>query len=172
MDSAEMNLDFEDLLGGTVSQPVDIWPETAATAEIADLLGVSLRTIGELTQKGILPKAARGRYPVRDAVRAYAAHLREQAAGRTGSTTLTAERIRVATAQAEKLELANAVARGEMVPSRQIHTEWAGILRDVRACLLAVSSRCGASLPHLTTHDVATIDTEIRVALEALADEA
>lgn len=172
MDSAEIPDDFEALLGGSTTKPAGIWPETSSTAEIADLLGVSLRTIGELTQKGILAKATRGRYPVREAVRAYTAHLREQAAGRTGSTSLTAERIRVATAQAEKLELANAVTRGEMVPARQVLSEWSGILRDVRAALLAVSSRCGSTLPHLTGHDVSTIDTEIRAALEALADEA
>ena len=40
----------------------------------------------------------------------------------------------------------------------------------VRAAMLAVPSRCGATLPHLTAHDIAELDREIRNALEGLAD--
>ena len=83
-----------------------------------------------------------------ESVRRYCGHLREQAAARSGSTTLTEERVRVAREQADKLAMQNAIARGEMVPSRTVRTEWTSILRDVRAGLLAVPSRCGAALPH------------------------
>lgn len=166
-----MTTEFESLLGeDPAPQHAYGWSETVPTATLADMLGVSLRTVGELAQKGILTKASRGNWPLRESVRAYCAHLREQAAGRSGSSTLTAERIRAVKEQADKLAMANAVARGEMLPARQVQSEWASILRDVRAALLAVASRCGAALPHLTGHDVATIDGEIRTALEALAD--
>lgn len=165
-----MTDDFEAMLGDPARQPPAIWPETVSTAALADLLGVSLRTVGELAQKGIVTKANRGNLSTLESVRGYVAHLREQAAGRTGSTTLTAERIRVAKEQADKLAMANAVARGQMLPARQVQSEWASILRDVRAALLAVASRCGSTLPHLTAHDVDAIDSEIRSALEALSD--
>ena len=41
-------------------------------------------------------------------------------------------------------------------------------MRQVRAALLAVTSRVRAQLPHLSAHDAAVIDREIRSALEAL----
>jgi hypothetical protein len=39
------------------------------------------------------------------------------------------------------------------------------VLRTVRAGMLAVSSRAGARLPHLTAHDLAVLDTEVREVL-------
>lgn len=162
--------DFDTLLETSPTEHGEIWPQTASTASLAALLGVTTRTVTELAQKGVISRAGRGVFPVAESVRGYVAHLREQAAGRTDSTSLTAERTRLAREQADKVSLANAVARGEMLPARQVQSEWASILRDVRAGLLAVPSRCGATLAHLTAHDVATIDSEIRTALEALAD--
>jgi len=162
--------DFDTLLETSQPEPSEIWPEIASTASIAALLGVTTRTVTELAQKGVISRAGRGLFPVAESVRGYVAHLREQAAGRTASATLTDERTRLAREQADKVAMANAVARGEMLPARQVQSEWASILRDVRAGLLAVASRCGSNLPHLTQHDVASIDAEIRSALEALAD--
>ncbi|MGY4284918.1 phage terminase Nu1 subunit (DNA packaging protein) [Bradyrhizobium sp. LM2.7] len=42
------------------------------------------------------------------------------------------------------------------------------MLRTVRAGMLAVSSRVAARLPHLSKHDVAEIDQEIRIVLTEL----
>ena len=63
--------------------------------------------------------------------------------------------------QREKLLDADAVAR-----------EWGDVLRRLRASVLAVTSRIRARLPHLTAHDAAVINEELRQALMALADEA
>jgi len=57
-----------------------------------------------------------------------------------------------------------------LVKSSEVERAWAAVLRDVRAAMLAVPSRCGATLPHLTAHDIAELDREIRNALEGLAD--
>jgi phage terminase Nu1 subunit (DNA packaging protein) len=50
-----------------------------------------------------------------------------------------------------------------LVEAAAIEAEWAGVLRMIRASLLAVPSRVAARLPHL--HDVSEIDAEIRAAL-------
>jgi phage terminase Nu1 subunit (DNA packaging protein) len=52
-----------------------------------------------------------------------------------------------------------------------IDAEWSGILRTVRAGMLAVPSRCAARLPHLTAHDVAEIDAEVRAVLGEVGEE-
>lgn len=83
---------------------------------------------------------------------------------------LTAERARLARAQAEGAELKNAVSRRELVAAAEVGREWGIILGDLRAELLALPSRLGAQMPHLTAHDIAAIAAEMRASLEALAD--
>lgn len=80
-----------------------------------------------------------------------------------------AEKIRLANAQAVKVELQNAQARKELLPAKAVEAEWSAVLRDVRAGMLAVPSRVQQRLPHLSAHDVSEIDREIRDALAALA---
>src|SRR4051812_30746668 len=77
----------------------------------------------------------------------------------------TAERARLAAAQADLAELKAAKQRGTMLDAAQVEREWSGILQTVRAGMLAVPSRCAARLPHLTPHDLAEIDAEVRAVL-------
>jgi phage terminase Nu1 subunit (DNA packaging protein) len=136
---------------------------------LGDLIGISGRQVREFSKRGIIVKAGTGAYDRRASVRAYCAHLREQAAGRSGSKTLTDERIRVAKEQADALEMRNATTRGEMIPAREVEQAWATVLRDVRAAVMAIPSRIQQRLGHLTPHDVAEIDSEIRIALTEAA---
>src|SRR5438046_2508303 len=77
----------------------------------------------------------------------------------------TIERGRLAAAQANLAELKAAKMRGELVEAAAVEAEWSGVLRTVRAAVLAVPSRVAARLPHLSKHDVAEMDAEIRAAL-------
>ncbi len=61
--------------------------------------------------------------------------------------------------------------RSELVEAAAVEMEWSGILRTVRAGMLAVPSRVAARLPHLSKHDVAEIDQEIRAALSEIGSE-
>jgi hypothetical protein len=42
------------------------------------------------------------------------------------------------------------------------------VLSALKARMLAVAARCGSRLPHLSAHDVAEIDREVRDALSEL----
>jgi phage terminase Nu1 subunit (DNA packaging protein) len=77
----------------------------------------------------------------------------------------TKQRGRLAAAQADIAEQKAARMRGETVLAAAVEAEWSGILRTVRAGMLAVPSRVAARLPHLTRADVAEIDQEIRAVL-------
>jgi phage terminase Nu1 subunit (DNA packaging protein) len=92
--------------------------------------------------------------------------------GATANPDLLAEKIRLAKEQADKTALANAKARGELLPAAEVEREWAAILRDVRAAMLALPSRLQQKLPHLSAHDVAMIDREIRDVLAELGNSA
>lgn len=155
---------FDDILGGADAPPL-VPLDAMGTEDLAALLGVSGRTVRELAQKGIIAKDGE-RFPVRECVRAYCSHLREKAAGRGGSASLTQERVRVAKEQADSLAMRNAITRGEMLPARDVEASWSTILRDVRSAMLALPSRVQQRLSHLTAHDVSEIDHEVRAALQ------
>ena len=73
----------------------------------------------------------------------------------------TKERARLARAQADLAEQKLARQRGSLIECEAVEREWADILRQVRAGMLAVPSRVAQRLPHLTPHDVAEIDAEV-----------
>lgn len=145
--------------------------ETLAAEPLGDLLGVSGRTVRELATRGVLTRR-NGQYGIRESVRAYTAHLREQASGRggAGSANLTQERIRVAREQGDALAMKNATARGEMLPARAVESAWGDVLRSVRSGMLSLPSRVHQELGHLTPHDVAAIDRAVRTLLEETAN--
>lgn len=82
---------------------------------------------------------------------------------------MTKERGRLAAAQADITETKAAKLRGSLVEAAEVEAEWSSVLRTVRAGMLAVPSRVSQRLPHLTAHDVAEIDAEVRAALSEIA---
>lgn len=146
-------------------------PESLGEEDMARLLCCTASHIRTLSREGHLVKAGRARWNVRASLLTYLTHIRELAVKRgRNDDPMKLERIRVLTAQAHKIEMQNQMAAGHMLPATAVEREWANLLRDVRSTLLAVPSRCGASLPHLTAHDIAAIDREIKSALEGLAN--
>ena len=71
----------------------------------------------------------------------------------------TKQRGRLAAAQADVAEIKAAKLRGSLVEAAAVEAAWSGVLRTVRAGMLAVPSRVSQRLPHLTAHDVAEIDS-------------
>lgn len=139
--------------------------------EFAGLIGQTPRQVRNLTREGIISKNAKKRFDAGEVAK-YCAHVRSRLhKGVPRSEELTAERIRKERAAAEKIELQNAAARGELLPSAEVLATWSGILRDVRGGLLALPARCAAELPGLTKAEVAKIDRLVRDALEDLADD-
>ena len=140
-------------------------------AEFATLIGLTPRQVRNYVRDGIIAKNAMKRFDAAEVAK-YCAHVRSRLhKGVPRSEELTAERIRKERAAAEKIELQNAAARGELLPSAEVLATWSGILRDVRGGLLALPARFAAELPGLTKAEVAKIDRLIRDALEDLADD-
>jgi phage terminase Nu1 subunit (DNA packaging protein) len=140
--------------------------ETVKAAELAKRWGVSNRQIGVLTEKGILARGPGG-ILAWESTRRYLASLRQSASGRT---TISDERKRVLTEQADKLALGNAATRAESVKLRDVIREWALTFRELSAKLLAIPDRIASRLPNLTRHDLHEIDAEIRIVLKEAFD--
>jgi phage terminase Nu1 subunit (DNA packaging protein) len=78
----------------------------------------------------------------------------------------TAEAIRrKETANALIKQLEYEAKAGKLVAEDAVKREWSSILGDVKSGILAVPSRCGARLGHLTAGDIAEIDAEVRAVL-------
>ena len=116
----------------------------ATLADIADHLDLSVKSVSNLKRAGVFPEAQRAGHDL-DAVRvAYIRHLRETAAGRSaayGVVDLTAERARLAAAQAVRAERENAVAEGEFLPRDEVHIAVTSAFALVRSKILALPSR-------------------------------
>ena len=151
--------------------PVDNPGKPVTAAHLGEVVGITDRAVRELGRRGIVPRLADGRYPIRAAIRAYCAWMREAAAGRGQmgpKSSLTAERLRLVREQADRAALGNAQARGELVPAAAVEAEWASVATALRARLLALPSRVNQRLPHLTAAEVEAIDREVRDALTEL----
>lgn len=154
----------------TVKSPVGNIPTVATAAELCALTGVSDNAGRDLASRKIWVRTGKG-FDTQESIRNHVRELSRAAKrGSTGSE-LDREKVRVQKATAEKLELANAEARGDLIAAADVERRWATILRDVRAAVLAIPSRVGSRLPHLTAHDVGEIGREIADALADLADK-
>lgn len=154
--------DILDLLG---ERPSDA--PLVRTAELAEFLGLTSRRLAQLASDGILKPKKRGYYDLKAATRAYVTFLRERAKGQAAAD----EKARLVKAQADKHELANAKARGELVSLEAVKAEWAAICVDLRAKMLALPARVQARAA-LDNHTTGLIDAEVRLMLEGLADDA
>lgn len=142
-------------------------------SEFAAWLNISNSAVRVKTRDGIFVRGREG-YEVRASVLAYLASMRDRkrADGHASKSTpqLDAAKLALAEANVAKVELQNLKARGDLVEAVAVEREWASILRDVRSSMLAVPSRIGAALVHLSPADIATIQSEIVAALQALAE--
>ena len=146
----------------------------AKLAEVATHLDLSLARVSQLKSAGILPDAKRGKHDL-DTVRvAYIRHLRENAAGRSaayGKLDLTAERARLARAQALKAERANKIAEGDYLRMETVHRMATTTILIVRSKLLGIPPKPAPYLaPAMTPADAQGIlKTEIYAALDEMA---
>lgn len=154
-----------------VIEPEPSFMDAEITAsDLAEMFGVSKRSISDFAERGIIVKTGRNRFSLQKSVHLYCDHLRGIAAGRGGDNAdaLTVERARLAAEQADNVAMKNAVLRREMVAISDVRNEWVTIGRRLRNEMMSVPSRCRQMLPHLTTFDVDLIDKEIRAALTGL----
>jgi phage terminase Nu1 subunit (DNA packaging protein) len=141
----------------------------ATDAEIAAHLDISDRSVRELRQRGVFPKARKGRL---DECRvSYIRYLRERAAGRASDEAddegldLVAERARLAKEQADAQAMKNARERGELVLAAPYTNAIIGLIEGCKARL----ARVGASVAKGDAALRVRIDTAVEDALEELS---
>jgi len=87
------------------------------------------------------------------------------------SSWTTAEAIRrKETANALAKQLEYEVKAAKLVDADAVEARWRTALTDIRNRLLTVPGRCGTRISHLSRAEIATIDREVRDALQELGD--
>jgi phage terminase Nu1 subunit (DNA packaging protein) len=130
-------------------------------ATLAKVFGVTTRQITALATDGVVVKRARATFDLLASTQNYIEKLRKPDGG---------SKERLTAAQADLAELKLQEFRAALLPASTVEREWANILRDVRAGCLAITNRVQQHLPHLTAHDAATLDSEVRAALSQLGE--
>lgn len=160
--------EIEAVLGGTPQPAV---AEMVSADELGAWLGISGTQVHRLARQGTIPRTDDKRFDLRAAILAYAEHLREGQRGRLAANPdLAEQKVRLARANAEKVEIGNAKARGELLDARQVAHEWRAVVVDLRAAVLAIPSRMAARLG-LDRKATQALDAEIRDAMEMIADD-
>ncbi|MFP7671743.1 hypothetical protein ACG74X_00145 [Marivita sp. S0852] len=171
--------DFEDLLGDeeTDDPPSEAIPGLATESEMAQLLGITANRVRTLARDGMLHRPVRGRYDVRASLKTYIGDLRDKASrlgyagGKQSSNSqLSAEKLRLTKAQVDEREIKNAAARGELIPAQKVRTAWTSYTIALRQAVLAAAPRV-ATQAGLDRAAAATLDAELRLALEQIADK-
>jgi phage terminase Nu1 subunit (DNA packaging protein) len=137
------------------------------TARLAQLFGVTPKTIADLAKRDIIVKGEkRGLWLLWDSVSGYVKHLREEAAARGGEEAAQA-RARLGQAQADLARTEAAKLRGELVKADAVDKLWTNKLRAFRNRVTSIPGR----VQYLSARQTVVLQQELRAALDDLADD-
>jgi phage terminase Nu1 subunit (DNA packaging protein) len=131
----------------------------ATQQSFATLVGVTRSAIVAAQSEGILAPGD----TYRGWLLAYCKRLREMAAGRYSASDLdlTEERAKLARAQSERIEMDNAVKRGELAPIDTLRDALVPVVAQIAAHLDAIPAKLKREAPHLTATDLEIVAREI-----------
>lgn len=130
--------------------------------DLAELLEVSEKTVSEWAADGLFDGCETGA----DMIRAVYRRLSAVAAGRVGE--LSEERARLARAQAENVEMKNAILRKDYAPVTLLEDALARAARQMARTLEALPVKLRRSSAVMSTEDLQVVEREI-VALRNMA---
>jgi terminase small subunit / prophage DNA-packing protein len=139
----------------------------ATQKRFGEIVGISQPAVSDLLMRGVLSDGA----SLGDWLLDYCRNLREQAAGRAGSgdLDLVEQRARLAAAQAEKVEMANSITRGELTPTVVLEQVLAGAAAKIAGILDAIPGMVRRRVPQLTSGDIDMISVEVAKARNTVA---
>lgn len=116
-------------------------PQTATVTELSEILNLTTARLSQLVADGVITKTGRNSYDLWKSVRSYIAYLQTRKAnqhGPSGNADLDSERLRKTTEEADKLAIANARSRGELVEIQKVTRLGQKILIAVRNRILSM----------------------------------
>jgi phage terminase Nu1 subunit (DNA packaging protein) len=154
-----------------MSKNLKLSERTATAAELATLFGVSARTVREHANAGVVVRAAeKGQYKLKPSVQNYAALLRKRVAQKK-EDPLEESRAKLLHAKADIAERQLKTFVDRHVDRGECELQWQSMVRAMRAGLGALPARIARRLPHLDSHAIGVLESEVRDALAVIADE-
>ena len=146
-----------------------------STTELANIFGVSTKWVQELQAKGVIRKSGHGKWDVVECCKNYIAWLKdrekpEPAKSNADSQDSGAEldpkyqRARLHAAQSEKVELENAIKRGEYVNVAEVRQSWLLLQTLLNSRIDAIPGRMAGAL-------AARLNADRAIAYDVLLEE-
>lgn len=127
----------------------------------AKLFNITERRVQQLAKEGIIPKVARGKYPLLGAVRGYITFLQERSLSpEVGDGDINSNRNRLIRAQAEAREMENEMMRRDVAPFGFVSFVLGKIASEVRGLHDALPMECGRQL-NLTVQETEKISVMV-----------
>jgi len=135
--------------------------------EFGQLVGISQPAVSDLLKREVLFENG----TAAEWLKSYCSHLREQAAGRsgTGELDLVTERARLAKEQADRISLQNYVSRRELAPVILIEEVLAKAATKISGIFDAIPGMIRRRVASLTSEDIDMITAEIAKARNIIA---
>ena len=148
----------------------DIKKSKITVKALAEIYGVTITTVYAWEKLKLFKKGADGQIFFVDAVSGIYKHQKKLVMGKGGDDLLI-QRVRAATADAERKEIELAQLRGELVSTEEIKREAFNIARETRDAIENIPSRISAILAaESNEHQVKeTLKNELRQALAGLS---
>jgi phage terminase Nu1 subunit (DNA packaging protein) len=143
--------------------------ETVNATTLADLLGVSKKTVAAWATAGVVKRTKHGEYDLRDSVRGFARYMRNHGGDTTAVAAVAANRAEFLQIQTERARFQLEQEREQWVTIVDVELNWASALRTLRSGVMAIPARVAARVPGLSHEMVYEMDQEIREALTELA---
>lgn len=136
-------------------------------AKFGEMVGISQPAVSDLLSRGIIAQDA----GVGEWLKSYCSHLREQAAGRlaAGDLDLAGERAALARAQRERIEMQNAVTRGELAPVVLIEQVLTRTAAKVAGIFDTIPGMIRRRVSALTADDIDMVAAEVAKARNMVA---
>lgn len=132
-----------------MSEESNLWSKK----DIADVLNLSERRVEQLAAKRILPKAARGKFELRQTVKAYCMYMQQAVTGgeRIDVAKYKDRLLRATALEAEeKAKLREIMRRekeGELMERSEVVAQWTARCIELKAALLAIPVQVGFRFP-------------------------
>lgn len=148
-----------------------IIPDKIATIEeLEEALDLTKQRIGQLVEEGVIVKASRGKYQLRDSLLNYIRFLRDRSQARGGDSVGAEDyekhRARLYSAKADKAIIEADLMKGKVHEAELVEDIWDGMIANAKTKLLALPSKAAPQI-----QGVEQI-TEIKSILETIVFEA
>jgi phage terminase Nu1 subunit (DNA packaging protein) len=131
--------------------------EPILQADFAELVGVSEAAVSTWVSDGVIAKGQ----TARQWLLAYIKRLRDQAAGRDADSPLAIQRARLASEQADRVEMANAVMRKQLAPASLLEEVLANVARQMATKLDALVPQLRTRCPDLDGPPLRLVEEEL-----------